>query len=85
MTDTPFDPTLAIARYRELDALLFLQLLNRPDWQARRTHGDTSFLLDSPIFAEQNRIMEEADRHGYAIIDSEDERGHTIYEIEPMN
>lgn len=79
----PFDPTLAIARYRELEALLNLELLKREDWQQKRAQGDTSFLLDSPLFAEQNRIMEEADRAGYWIVDAEDENGNPIYGIEP--
>jgi hypothetical protein len=78
----PFNPTMAIARYRELEALLNLELLKNLEWQERRARGDTSFLLDSPYFAEQNRLMEEVERHGYSIVDYEDdETGDTIYAL----
>lgn len=80
----PFNPTMALARYRELEALLNLELANRPDWQKMRQQGDTSFLLDSGYFAKQNRLMEEIERQGYTIVDYEDENGNPIYGIEPM-
>lgn len=79
--EEPFNPTMAIARYRELEAMLNLELLNNPRWQEMRANGDTSFLLDSGYFAEQNRLMEEVERHGYTIVDYEDENGDPIWEI----
>jgi len=79
-----FNPTLAIARYRELESLLNLELLHNPRWQAMREQGDTSFLQDSGHFAEQNRLAEEIERNGYTIVDSEDEAGNTVYGIETL-
>ena len=79
-----FDPTLAIARYRELEALLNLELLRNTRWQEMRAQGDTSFLRESPLFAEQEQLMEEAERNGYAIVWSEDENEKPLYGIEPL-
>lgn len=80
----PFDPTMALARYRELEALMNLELAQKPEWQEMRARGDTSFLLDSRYFAEQNRLEEEIERHGYTIVSADDESGNPIYEIEPL-
>jgi hypothetical protein len=86
MSDTePFDPTMALARFRELEALINLELVTNPEWQRMRTRGDTSFLLDSGHFAEQNRLTENIERHGYTIVDQYDEvTGDPIYSIEPL-
>lgn len=79
-----FNPTEALARYRELEGLLNLELLNNPEWQAMREREDTSFLLASPHFRAQEQLLQEIDENGYTIIDSEDENENPIYEIEPL-
>jgi hypothetical protein len=82
-----FDPTAALARYRELEGLLNLELFQNPRWQAMRAQGDTSFLLTSRYFQEQERLVQEIDANGYSLFDSEDLEGeseHPIYEIEPL-
>ena len=79
-----FNPTMALASFRELEALMNLELACKPEWQEMRAKGNTSFLLDSRYFAEQNRLTEEIERHGYTIVDYEDENENPIYAIEPM-
>lgn len=80
----PFNPEMALARYRELEALMNLEIINNPHWQVRRAAGDTSFLRESKNFAAQDALLEEIERNGYTITDREDEQGNPIYEIEPL-
>ena len=85
MTQQTFEPFLALARYQELDALLHLELFNRPDWQKRRARGDTTFLLESKHFQEQNCLLETISANGYDIIDHGDDEApgyKPIYGIE---
>ena len=82
MEAEPFNPELAIARYRELEALLNLELLNRSDWQEQRARGEYGWLRKSRHFLAQEKLMTEADRNGYSIVDYEDENGNPIYGIE---
>ncbi|HEU5375556.1 MAG TPA: hypothetical protein VFV38_08970 [Ktedonobacteraceae bacterium] len=49
-----------------------------------RAQGDTSFLLTSRHFQEQERLVQEIDENGYSLLDSEDENEHPVYEIEPL-
>jgi hypothetical protein len=79
-----FNPTEALARYRELEALLNLELINNQQWQAMRAEGDTSFLQTSRHFQAQERLLKEIDENGYTLIDSEDEDENPVYEIEPL-
>lgn len=79
-----FNPTEALARYRELEGLLNLELINTPKWQALRAQGDTSFLLTSRHFQAQEQLLKEIEENGYGIIDSEDEDENPVYEIEPL-
>lgn len=79
-----FDPTQALARYRELEGLLNLELINNPKWQKMRAQGDTSFLLTSRYFQAQVQLMREIEENGYTIIDTDDDNEHPIYEIEPL-
>ena len=79
-----FDPTQALARYRELEALLNLELINNPVWQRMRAQGDTSFLRESRHFQAQEKLSDEIEANGYTLIDSEDEQENTVYEIEPL-
>jgi hypothetical protein len=79
-----FNPTEALARYRELEGLLNLELINNPKWQAMRAQGDTSFILTSRHHQAQEQLLEEIEKNGYTIIDSEDENENPVYEIEPL-
>jgi hypothetical protein len=79
-----FNPTEALARYRELEALLNLELINTPKWQAMRAQGDTSFLQTSRHFQAQEQLSREIEENGYTLIDSEDENENPVYEIEPL-
>lgn len=79
-----FDPTEALARYRELESLLNLELISKPQWQAMRRKGDTSFLLASRHFQEQERLSIEIEENGYTILLSEDKNENPVYEIEPL-
>lgn len=83
MTEDTFNPTMALAHYRELEALMNLAIINNLEWQERRANGDTSFLLQNKHFIEQNKLMEEIDRQGYILVNYEDENGDPIYAIEP--
>lgn len=85
MTEQQFEPFLALARYQELEVLLNLELINRPDWQERRTQGDTTFLLESKYFQEQNQLLEVIASNGYDIIDHGDDEApeyKPVYGIE---
>jgi hypothetical protein len=79
-----FNLTNALARYRELEGLPNLEIINNPVWQARRAQGDTHFLLDSRYFQEQEQLAREIEANGYTILELEDEEENPIYEIEPL-
>lgn len=79
-----FNPTEALARYRELEGLLNLELINNPIWQAMRAQGETRFLQTSRHFQAQEWLIKEMEENGYTLIDLEDENENPVYEIEPL-
>lgn len=82
VTEQVFHPELALARYRELEALLRLELLCHPDWQEQRAQGNYEWLRTNTYFIEQAILLNIITQNGYAIVDCEDEEtGNTITKI----
>ena len=84
MTEQTFNPDHALIRYRELEALLNLELITRDDWQRARAAGDMRWLQLSKHFQAQEALCQEIEAHGYEINAYEDDDENPIYVIEKI-
>lgn len=85
MEEQAFNPDFALARYRELEALLNLELAKHPEWQRRREQDDYEWLRTHPYFIEQEQVADSLADHGYDItFDEDDVTGKPIYELLKM-
>ena len=63
-TEQAFNPEQVLARYCELETLLTVEMLTRPDWQAQRAQGNYEWLRTNTHFIERETLLKLVAQNG---------------------